>query len=611
MKKLLARAVPVAVVALAAVWLVTAMLPPRQTGPMRVEELAKLPVMHLGRVKPFDSMARNSLRIISGRQTFVPADARTRRSWFGSGPDKPIKEPATRWLLDVMAGKDNADAHRVFRIEHAGVLEAMGVQARSGWRYALNELKESLSPLAEQVDQARQIDARRQTLFQAKILELGQHLQLYTLIAQLRVPLVVHPEAADQQWTSLLDIMAGQLSADEHQRALEHIGHAVVNQKAEMLAEVAQKQTGAGGAWATMLAAYGRGDADTFNQQVAAFGRQLAEQMPKEVRRARFEAFFNRMAPLYRSSVLYVMAFVLVCLGWLGWSRPLNRAAMGLLILTLLVHTFALVGRIYLQGRPPVTNLYSSAVFVAWGCVVLAVVLEWVMRNGIGTALGAATGFGSLLVALNLAEGDTLEQMRAVLDTNFWLATHVTTITLGYAATFIAGFLGILFILRGVLTRSLSAEMSDKLARMIYGTICFATLLSFTGTVLGGIWADQSWGRFWGWDPKENGALLLVLWNALILHARWGHMIKQRGLAVLAVLGNIVTAWAWFGVNMLGVGLHSYGFMEGAALALACFALSQILIAAVGLIPLRAWASFESFEVTTQPDNTCDASIDP
>ena len=113
---------------------------------------------------------------------------------------------------------------------------------------------------------------------------------------------------------------------------------------------------------------------------------------------------------------------------------------------------------------------------------------------------------------------------------------------------------------------------------MIYGVVCFALLLSFVGTVLGGIWADQSWGRFWGWDPKENGAALVVLLNAVILHARWGGLVKQRGVAVLAVAGNIVTAWSWFGTNMLGVGLHSYGFMDSAVMWLAAFVALNVFI---------------------------------
>jgi hypothetical protein len=126
---------------------------------------------------------------------------------------------------------------------------------------------------------------------------------------------------------------------------------------------------------------------------------------------------------------------------------------------------------------------------------------------------------------------------------------------------------------------------------MTYGVTCFALLFNVTGTVLGGIWADQSWGRFWGWDPKENGALLIVLWNAITLHARAGGLVRSRGLAVLAVLGNIVTAWSWFGVNMLGIGLHSYGFMGAAFWWLLAFAGSQVLIASCAAVPEALWRS--------------------
>jgi len=199
----------------------------------------------------------------------------------------------------------------------------------------------------------------------------------------------------------------------------------------------------------------------------------------------------------------------------------------------------------------------------------------------------------TMLIAHNLAtSGDTLEMMQAVLDTNFWLATHVTCVTLGYTATFAAGALGTLYVLLGVFTRRLDEPTRRTLGQMTYGVVCFATLFSFVGTVLGGIWADQSWGRFWGWDPKENGALLIVLMNALVLHARWGGLVKQRGIAVLAVAGNIVTAWSWFGVNMLGVGLHSYGFMEGAFRWLLTYVVSQLVVIGIGLVPQRYWRSF-------------------
>ena len=181
----------------------------------------------------------------------------------------------------------------------------------------------------------------------------------------------------------------------------------------------------------------------------------------------------------------------------------MNRAAFYLLLLALAVHTFGLVSRMYLQERPPVTNLYSSAIFIGWGAVIVALILERIFRDGIGAACAGAIGFITLIIAHHLAgNGDTLEMLQAVLDTNIWLATHVVAITTGYSAMFLAGMLAIIYIVRGVFTRSLTKQTADSLARMTYGVVCFATLFSFVGTVLGGIWADQSWGRFLGLGPE-------------------------------------------------------------------------------------------------------------
>jgi len=153
----------------------------------------------------------------------------------------------------------------------------------------------------------------------------------------------------------------------------------------------------------------------------------------------------------------------------------------------------------------------------------------------------------------------------------------------------------------GLSTPLLTEKMRKDIGRMIYGITCFAILFSFYGTVLGGLWADDSWGRFWGWDPKENGALIIVLWNALILHARWDKLVGDRGLAVLALGGNIVTSWSWFGVNLLGLGLHAYGGgnigkMGTAEFALLIFIASQLTLIALGCLPKEWWWSFQAEE---------------
>ena len=200
----------------------------------------------------------------------------------------------------------------------------------------------------------------------------------------------------------------------------------------------------------------------------------------------------------------------------------------------------------------------------------------------------------------------------AVLNTNFWLWTHVPSVTLGYAATFLAGNLGIALIVTGIVRACFPRLRNDMqwrktLGSMIYGIVCFALLFSFIGTILGGIWADQSWGRFWGWDAKENGAILIVLWNAVILHARWGGLVRERGMATLAVVGNIVTSWSWFGTNMLGVGLHSYGFMEKAFPVLITYVLSQVLIIILAALPLERWIA----EAKRSPQARFDAMARP
>jgi ABC-type transport system involved in cytochrome c biogenesis permease subunit len=226
-------------------------------------------------------------------------------------------------------------------------------------------------------------------------------------------------------------------------------------------------------------------------------------------------------------------------------------------------------------------------------------VLEYIFKIGVGNMVAGLSGFITLLIADSLSlDGDTFTVLQAVLDTQFWLATHVTCITLGYATTYLAGMLGLDYIIQGVFTPTLSAKEERDLHRMIYGTLCFSIFFSFVGTVLGGLWADDSWGRFWGWDPKENAALMIVLWNALALHARWGGMVKERGLAALAVAGNIFVSWSWWGVNALGAGLHSYGFKRGTLETLAIFALFNLAVIGVSFVPKKHWLSVRAREIT-------------
>jgi len=300
-----------------------------------------------------------------------------------------------------------------------------------------------------------------------------------------------------------------------------------------------------------------------------------------DLQKASREQLLSFAAPFYWGMWIAVIAGLIAIISWFSTAKLewLRRTAVRLMLLVLVMHTSGLVARFLIEGRPPVTTLYTSAVFIGWAAAIFGLLFEVIYPYAIGVVVAAALEFGALFIAHNLAinDGTTFKVLQPVLDTNFWLATHVVMVTLGYAATFVAGFIAIIYIIRAA-TRNLASDLAKSLTRMTYAIVCFATLFSFVGTVLGGLWADQSWGRFWGWDVKENGALMIVIWNAILLHARWGGIVRERGLMCLAIFGNVVTAWSWFGVNNLGIGLHSYGFTTGVMIALGAFVALQLAL---------------------------------
>jgi ABC-type transport system involved in cytochrome c biogenesis permease subunit len=607
------RFLPWIILVVAAGWIAANWLPSKTAnGDLDFAKFGEIPVLVGGRVKPLDTVARNSLLIIHGKQELRLEGGR----WLS----------AIQWLADVVFNASVADQYPVFVVQNADVLGMFGWEQSDRKYFSFAEFSPFLKQIDEQGAQSDKLEAVQRSAYQSAILNLRNGLALYQ-----RLKNSIQPEGTQDFATELQNFVRSVPGAAKAARQSEAGGNfdkATLNdvadliQKYERISEMAYvlavpPMEGSGDwhsvgdsllhsvgtgeihpvviEYAIIGDAYRADDRSLFNQHVEFIADRLAKEQPNATKRASFEFLFNRLQPFSQSMALYVLGFLLACLSWLGWSRALNRSAFYVLLLALAIHTFGLFSRMYLQERPPVTNLYSSAIFIGWGAVIVSLILERIFRDGIGAACGGAIGFVTLIIAHHLAgSGDTLEMLQAVLDTNIWLATHVVAITTGYSAMFLAGMLAIIYIVRGVFTRSLTRQTADSLARMTYGVVCFATLFSFVGTVLGGIWADQSWGRFWGWDPKENGAVLIVLWCAIILHARWGGFIRQRGLMIMAIFGNVVTSFSWFGVNMLGVGLHSYGFMQKAFPWLVGFMLSQFALMCVAAMPLERWRSFRT-----------------
>jgi ABC-type transport system involved in cytochrome c biogenesis permease subunit len=613
------RFLPWIILAIAAASIAANWLPPKVAKDnFDFGRFGEIPVLVGGRVKPLDTVGRNSLLIIHGKQELGLEDGR--------------HLSAMQWLTDLLFNAPVADEYPVFVVQNADVLGLFGWQQSDRKYFSFAEFTPFLKQIDEQATQSDKLEAVQRSAYQSAILNLRNSLSLYQ-----RLKNSIQPEGAQDFAAELHRFessvpgaakAARERAMGENFNKTELDDVAAMIQRYEKLSEMAYVMAvpplGQDAQWHSvgdsLLRSVGTGeihpivsdyakigdtyradDRISFNQNVQLVIDWFAKAQPKATKRASFEFLFNRLQPFSQSMTLYVLAFLLACASWLGWSSALRRSAFYILLLALAIHTFGLFSRMYLQERPPVTNLYSSAIFIGWGAVIVALILERIFRDGIGAACAGAIGFVTLIIAHHLAgSGDTLEMLQAVLDTNIWLATHVVAITTGYSAMFLAGMLAIIYVVRGVFTRSLKKQTADSLARMTYGVVCFATLFSFVGTVLGGIWADQSWGRFWGWDPKENGAVLIVLWCAIILHARWGGFIRQRGLMIMALFGNIVTSFSWFGVNMLGVGLHSYGFMQKAFPWLVGFMISQLALMAVAAMPLERWRSFAPAQVRSR-----------
>jgi ABC-type transport system involved in cytochrome c biogenesis permease subunit len=622
MKTIFQKWFPAALMLVMALWFFGNLQAPKDKD-FAFNEFARLPITANGRIVPLDSLARNSLLEIREKQTI------NTEPWKGWN-EKPKILSASEWLANVMMNATVADEWPAFRVDNPDLVSLLKLPEKDaakhsdGKHFSWNQIMPAMEAFQRENERVQKVESASRTAYENAVAKMHQRLIVYARLKNAVQPAgapdwpaelaafekmipagvaAVKAQQAGQKFDQTdFTAFAAYIQDFQFMSSLEpplilppngarewrRMGDALLDAPRGVAVDEAIRD------YAKMAGALAANQPDEFNSALKGYNSMLVPTQTKALAKTRAEVFFNQMEPFYNAMVIYVLAGLLAIFSWFNLSETLRRSSVWLIGLAFVIHTTGLIYRMVLEGRPPVTNLYSSAIFIGWGAVLLGIILEKFYKNGIGAVVAAGIGFITLIIAHHLAlEGDTMEMMRAVLDTNFWLATHVVAVTVGYASTFVAGFLALIYILRGVFTKTLDEATGKALARMVYGIVCFATLFSFVGTVLGGIWADQSWGRFWGWDPKENGALIIVLWNALILHLRWGGIIRERGLINCAIFGNIVTAWSWFGVNMLGIGLHSYGFTEAAFWWLLMFVATQLFFIALGLLPAKWWKSFK------------------
>ena len=503
-------------------------------------DVRNIPLQDEGRIKPLDTFARNHLLAFYGKRSI-----------------KEMNLSATDWILNLILDPQNGKEQKIFNIRNPEVVSSIYLDWSTEHKYSFNEILPGLSNQAVLINMINQKPDANRSVFEKQLLELNNNAMRFEEISYLKAMKLLPPDEISKtdEWSSPLEFIVNGRSPEPHQDAIlnalqQYLAGRLAGQEASMQSAMANYK-------AALLMVPG----ELFDITVL-----------------KKETWMNRVNLFYTSVGLYLFAFILLGLSWMIKPLLMKRVSYALLILGFLFHAYGIYLRMHIMGRPPVSTLYESVIFVAFIVILFAIILEYFRRDGLGIFVGTVSGSIFHYIGFGYAsDGDTLGILVAVLNSNFWLATHVTTITMGYGASLVAGFIGHLYLVQAIRQPKNKSSLKS-IFNNLFGITLIALFFTLFGTILGGIWADQSWGRFWGWDPKENGALLIVLWQLMMVHMRLSGLAKPAEFALGMALNNIIVALAWFGVNLLQVGLHSYGFDDGVARNLFIFIALELII---------------------------------
>jgi len=489
-------------------------------------EIGDIPLQDEGRIKPLDTFARNHLLAFYGKRSI-----------------KELDMGATDWIINLILDPENGRDQKIFNIRNPEVASSLFLDWTNEHKYSFNQITPGLSEQSSMLEMIDQKDASDRTVYEKQLYEISRNILRFEEISYLKALKFIPPSNNSEsgEWLSPFDFILKGIPANENQEAiLNSLQMYLANRLAGNDLE--------------MSSALNR-----YEMALSTF-----QGINVKVDNLKKETWMNRVNLFYISLGLYLLSFIFLSISWMIKPILLNRVAYLLLISGTVIHGYGIFLRMQIMERPPVTTLYESVIFVSLIIMTLAVLLEYFRKDGLGIFVGSVSGSVLHYVGFSYAaDGDTLGMLVAVLNSNFWLATHVTTITIGYGASLMAGCVGHLYLIQEI--RGVNSASLKSIFNNLFGITLLALFFTLFGTILGGIWADQSWGRFWGWDPKENGALLIVLWQLMMIHMRLSGLAKPKEFALGMALNNIIVALAWFGVNLLQVGLHSYGFDDGVA----------------------------------------------
>jgi cytochrome c-type biogenesis protein CcsB len=337
--------------------------------------------------------------------------------------------------------------------------------------------------------------------------------------------------------------------------------------------------------FSTMISSHETGDPIKFSQATENLRNQLRalnpERYPTE-ESLKFEYAYYRLRSFDWAMVSYGVAFLFLLMGYYGRKKWLTGVGVAAALVGILWQVIGITMRCVIAGRPPVTNMYESVIWVALGTSLLGFIFCLRYRNALYLLAALPVSFLCLLIVsrMPIAMPERLDPLVPVLRDNFWLTVHVLTITLSYAAFALAMGFGHVVLFRYI-RRPHETARDTLLHHWLYRVMQLGVLLLAAGTILGGVWANYSWGRFWGWDPKETWALIALLMYIFVIHGRIAGWWGTFGLAVGSVVCFSGIVMTWYGVNfILGKGLHSYGFGVGGTGYAVTFIILEMLFVA-------------------------------
>lgn len=508
------------------------------------DALGYLPVQDAGRIKPYDTFSKEMLEIVYGKSSFE-----------GRGASEII----FTWMLSPTAWQGK----KIFEVRNHEVLKALGLPIDQRYFSGEELFANERFPMVQQELQAKRESKEKLTPYFQALQRLENQLIVFREIAGGNMLRLIPPKEGET-WLSVAEFQGNQQEAFANltKSFIDRIGAVAQNAPADQLEQTAK----------------------ALDESVLKF-REVAKSNNPEVysndSKVNLEVFYNHFHPFRWAYILYMLASVMVLMVWTMNKPGLMKLGWTFASLGFVLHTFGFIVRMYLMDRAPVTNMYETVVWMSWGAVVFAAILEIIYKYRFIFFAGTLGAMVALIIADSAPAvlDPTLQPLEAVLRSNYWLTVHVMTITISYAAFFLAfvlGDIGLIYYIKG---EEKNLEKIKAIANSVYRAMQIGVAFLAPGIILGGIWADYSWGRFWGWDPKETWALIALLGYLAVLHGRLGGWFRNFGMIAAGVVTFTLVIMAWYGVNfVLGAGLHSYGFGAGGVEYVAAFVVAHFLL---------------------------------